>query len=126
MDRNPLSGSDDSASPLAHLVFRTLGHHRARLASPVSRGILMARTALSLITLLLATTLIAAPPYWTVVWCDEFDGPAGAPPDATKWTYDTGAGGWGNQELETYTSSRDNSYLDGNGNLVIEVRELAP
>jgi beta-glucanase (GH16 family) len=86
----------------------------------------MARTALSLITLLLATTLIAAPPYWTVVWCDEFDGPAGAPPDATKWTYDTGAGGWGNQELETYTSSRDNSYLDGNGNLVIEVRELAP
>jgi beta-glucanase (GH16 family) len=60
------------------------------------------------------------------VWSDEFDGPAGAAPDAAKWTYDLGSNGWGNQELENYTDKRDNSYLDGSGNLVIESREAAP
>lgn len=51
---------------------------------------------------------------------DEFDGPAGSAPSAL-WKYDLGAGGWGNNELETYTSSRANSYLDGEGHLVIAV-----
>jgi beta-glucanase (GH16 family) len=40
--------------------------------------------------------------------------------------YDTGADGWGNQELENYTDTRDNSYLDGAGHLVIEARQPAP
>jgi len=38
------------------------------------------------------------------------------------WTYELGAGGWGNQELQTYTSSADNSYVS-NGNLIIEARK---
>jgi len=50
---------------------------------------------------------------------DDFDGPAGTLPDPAKWTYDLGAGGWGNQELETYTDSTNNVYQDGNSNLVI-------
>ena len=50
---------------------------------------------------------------------DEFDGPAGSAPDLSKWSYDIGGGGWGNGELEVYTSSRENSFLDGNGHLVI-------
>jgi beta-glucanase (GH16 family) len=54
-------------------------------------------------------------------WSDEFDGPANSAPDAAKWTYDLGGGGWGNQELETYTSAADNVHLDGNGHLVIHV-----
>jgi beta-glucanase (GH16 family) len=54
-------------------------------------------------------------------WADEFDGPAGAAPDSTKWTYDLGAGGWGNQELETYTKLQENVHLDGEGHLVIRV-----
>ena len=66
---------------------------------------------------------LAAPPDWTLVWADEFNGPAGSAPDVSKWTYDTGANGWGNHELEDYTESRDNSYLDGNGHLIIEARE---
>ena len=52
-------------------------------------------------------------------WSDEFDGPANASPDPSKWTYDVGGGGWGNQELETYTNSVENVRLDGNGHLVI-------
>ena len=85
----------------------------------------MIRTALLLFSVLLGPAT-AAPPYWTLVWSDEFDGPGGAAPDATKWTFDLGANGWGNQELENYTDIRDNSYLDGAGNLVIESREVAP
>lgn len=42
-------------------------------------------------------------------------------PDGSKWTYDLGAGGWGNQELQRYTNSRENVFVDGNGHLVIRV-----
>ncbi len=42
----------------------------------------------------------------TLVWSDEFSNSSGAnaQPNSSTWTYDTGAGGWGNQELETYCS----------------------
>jgi beta-glucanase (GH16 family) len=69
---------------------------------------------------------LSVPQYWTLIWSDEFDGPAGTAPDPAKWVYDLGGSGWGNQELENYTSSRENSYLDGFGNLVIEVRQPSP
>jgi beta-glucanase (GH16 family) len=55
---------------------------------------------------------------WTMVWSDEFNGPDGSSPDPSKWTYDLGAGGWGNGELETYTNSTTNVLQKG-GNLVI-------
>ncbi|GIF21062.1 beta-glucanase (GH16 family) [Actinoplanes tereljensis] len=48
-----------------------------------------------------------------------FDGPAGSPIDPAVWNHETGGGGWGNGELETYTDSAENSYLDGAGNLRI-------
>ena len=54
---------------------------------------------------------------------DEFNGVRGTPPPA-NWSYDIGNRGWGNHEVENYTSSRANSYLDGTGHLVIKaVRE---
>ncbi len=56
---------------------------------------------------------------WKLIWSDEFNGPANAAPDASKWTYDLGNGGWGNRELEVYTSSPENISQDGKGNLVI-------
>jgi uncharacterized protein (TIGR03437 family) len=56
---------------------------------------------------------------WQLVWSDEFNGPAGSPPDSTKWNYDLGGGGWGNNEAETYTNSPNNVFQDGQGNLVI-------
>ncbi|HKS43250.1 MAG TPA: glycoside hydrolase family 16 protein [Blastocatellia bacterium] len=57
---------------------------------------------------------------WTLVWSDEFDGPAGSAPNSSKWGYDIGGGGWGNKELETYTNRTQNASLDGDGNLVIQ------
>jgi beta-glucanase (GH16 family) len=69
-------------------------------------------------------TAWAAPNPWQLVWSDEFNGAPGSPPDPAKWVHDLGGGGWGNQELEVYTDTRANSYLDGQGNLVIQA--LAP
>jgi hypothetical protein len=41
-----------------------------------------------------------------LVWSDEFDGTG--PINTSKWTTETGGGGWGNQEVQIYTSSTDN------------------
>ncbi|MCW2830192.1 MAG: bglA [Aeromicrobium sp.] len=60
-----------------------------------------------------------------LVWADEFDGPKGAPPSSARWTYDTGGSGWGNYELQCYTTSPRNASTDGNGNLVITARREA-
>lgn len=54
-----------------------------------------------------------------LVWSDEFDGPAKSSPDSTKWSFDTGGGGWGNNELEYYTSRFQNAVIDGEGRLAI-------
>ncbi len=62
----------------------------------------------------------------TLIWSDEFNGAPGSPPDPAKWVYDLGGDGWGNHELETYTDSRANSYLDGEGRLVIRALQPAP
>jgi beta-glucanase (GH16 family) len=59
---------------------------------------------------------------YTLVWHDEFDGPNGSLPDPAKWTYDLGGGGWGNQELESYTNRAENAHIE-NGNLVITARK---
>jgi beta-glucanase (GH16 family) len=55
-------------------------------------------------------------------WSDEFNGPAGAPPDAANWTLRTGGGGWGNQELQCYTRRPENASMDGVGVLHIVAR----
>jgi beta-glucanase (GH16 family) len=56
---------------------------------------------------------------WVLTWNDEFTGPNGSPPDATKWVVESGGNGWGNEELESYTPRAENLRLE-NGNLVIE------
>jgi beta-glucanase (GH16 family) len=61
-------------------------------------------------------------PHWTLAWHDEFDGPRGASFDRARWAADTGGGGWGNQELEVYTTRTENIALDGDGHLVITAR----
>jgi len=70
-----------------------------------------------------STLTNATPPDgWTLVWSDEFNQPDGTAPDSTKWDYDIGGKGWGNHELEYYTSSTNNVRIE-NGKLVIEARK---
>src|SRR5215813_11070909 len=59
---------------------------------------------------------------WTLTWSDEFNGPDGTTPDAGKWTYDLGGGGWGNHELESYTNRAANAQIKG-GSLVITAQK---
>ena len=55
---------------------------------------------------------------WKLVWSDEFNAADGTAPDPTKWNFDLGGEGWGNKELESYTSRPVNVQQKG-GNLVI-------
>jgi beta-glucanase (GH16 family) len=65
----------------------------------------------------------ATPLEYQIVWSDEFDGPEGELLDSTKWDYDIGGWGWGNNQLEYNTNRAENVSLDGEGNLAIIARE---
>ena len=87
-------GGDNPALPC-----RTVG---ARLREPAS----MLARLLPLLCLLacsapIVTSATPTPATEHLLWSDEFNGPATLPNPAI-WTYETGAGGWGNHELETY------------------------
>lgn len=55
---------------------------------------------------------------WELVWSDEFN-EIGLP-DTTKWTYNIGNWGWGNNEPQYYTEYRPENARQENGNLIIE------
>ena len=57
---------------------------------------------------------------WELVWSDEFDGTS---LDTTKWLYDVGDWGWGNNELQYYTENRTENARVEDGNLIIEARK---
>lgn len=57
---------------------------------------------------------------YKLVWSDDFNGTG--IPDPSKWTYDVGGHGWGNNELQFYTRSRQENARLENGKLVIEAR----
>ena len=58
----------------------------------------------------------------SLTWADEFDGEAINP---ANWTYDLGSGngGWGNNELQSYSNSSNNSFV-GDGKLFIVAEKV--
>ncbi len=58
---------------------------------------------------------------WELVWSDEFDGQG--LPDSSKWNYNIGNWGWGNNELQYYTENRTENARQENGHLIIEARK---
>jgi beta-glucanase (GH16 family) len=78
---------------------------------------------------------------YTPKWCQEFNGSVGSP-DTTAWNFDLGNNnGWGNGEVEvycgppgypnnpsqcptTFSTSTAPVYIDGNGHLVIQPRNV--
>jgi beta-glucanase (GH16 family) len=86
------------------------------------------------------TTQAFAPniPSGTLVWSDEFSNSTGASaqPNKLVWAYDTGAGGWGNSELEDYcgwgsttspcSTATPNAFVDTNGYLNIVAEQPSP
>ncbi|HEY3930965.1 MAG TPA: glycoside hydrolase family 16 protein [Verrucomicrobiae bacterium] len=75
------------------------------------------RVMLSVVAILLllgvSATRVSA---WGITWSDEFTG-INNPPWSGNWGYDTGGGGWGNNELEIYVNSLANCHIvsDGTG-----------
>ncbi|MCX6301065.1 MAG: family 16 glycosylhydrolase [Bacteroidia bacterium] len=56
-----------------------------------------------------ATIKIINVDYTSLVWSDEFNT---ASLNTGTWNYELGAGGWGNNELQTYTNSVNNVHID--------------
>jgi beta-glucanase (GH16 family) len=61
-------------------------------------------------------------PEWHLTWSEEFSGPNGSAPDPAKWVFVTGGKGFGNNELETYTSRPVNVHQQ-DGHLVITAQK---
>jgi beta-glucanase (GH16 family) len=55
------------------------------------------------------------------LWSEEFD--AGSVPDSRVWSYDLGDSGWGNSELQSYTSSTNNVRLEDGKLIITALRE---
>lgn len=55
------------------------------------------------------TDEITAPEGYTMVWHDEFN--SGEMPNTELWWYETGGGGWGNNELQTYVAGRQGNEI---------------
>lgn len=62
-------------------------------------------------------------PDWVQVWGDEFEDEG--LPDSSKWTYETGGHGWGNEERQYYTEARRKNARVEDGHLVIEAHREA-
>jgi hypothetical protein len=58
-------------------------------------------------------------PGLNLVWNEDFSGKT---LNSSVWTNETGGGGWGNNELQNYTNSSNNTFLSG-GFLIIEARK---
>jgi len=56
-----------------------------------------------------------------LVWSDEFN--YKGLPDSTKWNYDVGGHGFGNNEAQFYTKKRLENARVENGNLIIEAKK---
>ncbi len=73
----------------------------------------------------LFTTIPVIPrsPAWKLVWSDEFDAADNSPVDGNKWVMETGGSGWGNNELETYTSRIENAHIEGGSLAITAIKE---
>lgn len=78
-----------------------------------------AGTSISKTITVSVTVTVIAP---SLLWSEEFN--TDGLPDPTKWGYDLGAGGWGNNEAQYYTSRAENAVVI-NGNLRITLKKEA-
>ncbi|MBM7784269.1 glycoside hydrolase family 16 protein [Tenggerimyces flavus] len=92
----------------------------------IFRLLLAATVSVATVSLIAAPSQPAAAAIGQLTFSDEFNGPAGAAPDGSKWRHDIGGSGWGNNELQYYTNRTDNVAQNGAGQLVITARRNNP
>ena len=66
---------------------------------------------ITLLLTLLASIISGVPGGYRLIWSDEFDR---GYIDGSKWGFDIGGNGWGNNELQYYTSRWENAYVSDN------------
>ena len=59
---------------------------------------------------------------WKLVWADEFN--YNGLPDSSKWSYDVGGKGWGNNELQYYTNADTANAFVRDGELYIKALNI--
>jgi len=70
----------------------------------------MKKTALIILILsLVSLSKLAAQDNYHLIWSDEFE--QNGAPSSENWDYETGSHGWGNNELQNYTRSLENSSI---------------
>jgi beta-glucanase (GH16 family) len=89
----------------------------------LQRSIVLFVYIVSPYSLLCSTACAASPAGWRLVWSDEFIGPSGSTVDSAKWSFDIGGGGWGNNELESYTNRVDNAQVQGGALVITALKE---
>lgn len=90
------------------------------LAATSAKGTIITENGTSLATDNSGYTTPLTYPGYTLVWSDEFSEKS---LNTSAWNQEmgNGSGGWGNNELESYTNSPKNTFIS-NGNLIIEAR----
>ena len=71
-----------------------------------------------LLLLSLFISVFSVPDGYHLVWSDEFNGDS---IDLSKWDFNIGGDGWGNNELEYYTNRGENAYVS---NGLLHIRAL--
>lgn len=69
--------------------------------------------------LLIIHPLMLSAQCYELIWSDEFE--YNGAPDPAKWTHETGAGGWGNNELQYYRADTANVHADS-GIMILTAR----
>lgn len=100
--------------------------HTPRSRMALAIGAALTTLLATLAPMATSATAAAAPAPGPLVWSDEFNGSAGSAVDQSKWRFDIGGSGWGNNEQQYYTNSTRNAAMDGGGNLVITARRENP
>lgn len=96
----------DVSSGIFTYTYLTSGTNNFKVFVSAYNGVNFVSTSISI-------TLYVAP---TSIWSDEFN--TDGAPNSSKWGYDLGAGGWGNNESQYYTSRPENVFIS-NGTLKI-------
>ena len=91
----------DASSGIFSYTYLTSGTNNFKVFVSAYNGVNFVSTSISI-------TLYVAP---TSIWSDEFN--TDGAPNSSKWGYDLGAGGWGNNEAQYYTNRADNVIVQG-------------
>jgi beta-glucanase (GH16 family) len=102
------------------VLYRALATRR-RLALALTAGVAVLALVAGLVMYADGGTIagIGGGVQWHTAWSASFSGPAGSKVSPRSWSYDTGSSGFGNGEVEVMTSSANNVFLDGRGDLDI-------